>query len=377
MADLSYDVAVIGAGHNGLTLGTYLQRAGLSVGDLRSGEEHRRRARRPRRSPSPGSRHNLHSMLHYWISHGPVYSELDLPAKGHRYVYPDAQYAIVFKDGRSLVLYKDLERTCEQIARFSRRDAEAYRDLYTRFEAMLPAAHGGVVPAADGALDRGPVPGGDAGRPGAVADAGVVSADLVQRDVRVRRGQGVDRADGGPGGPPVGRRGRLVHGHRLVRRRARCGRSGCRWADRASWRRPWAAGSARRAGRSTPSPRSTGSSWRAAGPRAWCCATAGPSRPVARWRRASRSAPRCSSWSASRTWIRSSSRKVRRYKSDAIVLFTPHLALNEAPAYTAAETNPDVANAFAVGWGVESDRGDGVAVRRRPRWAAAVPAGRA
>ena len=33
-------------------------------------------------------------------------------------------------------------------------------------------------------------------------------------------------------------------------------------------------------------------------------------------------------------------RKVKRYKSDAIVLFTPHLALNEAPRY--AVENPDV-----------------------------------
>jgi phytoene dehydrogenase-like protein len=47
-------------------------------------------------------------------------------------------------------------------------------------------------------------------------------------------------------------------------------------------------------------------------------------------------------------------RKVRRYKSDAIVLFTPHLALNEPPAYVAAEQNPDLDRCFAVGWGVES-----------------------
>src|SRR5439155_7778891 len=45
-------------------------------------------------------------------------------------------------------------------------------------------------------------------------------------------------------------------------------------------------------------------------------------------------------------------RKVKRYKSDAIVLFTPHLALNEAPRY--AVENDDVNECFAVGWGVES-----------------------
>jgi phytoene dehydrogenase-like protein len=47
-------------------------------------------------------------------------------------------------------------------------------------------------------------------------------------------------------------------------------------------------------------------------------------------------------------------RKVRRYKSDAIVLFTPHVALNRPPNYVAAERNTDVNRCFAVGWGVES-----------------------
>ena len=46
--------------------------------------------------------------------------------------------------------------------------------------------------------------------------------------------------------------------------------------------------------------------------------------------------------------------KVRRYKSDAIVLFTPHLALREPPRYAAADLNPDVDRCFAVGWGIES-----------------------
>src|SRR5919201_2753206 len=137
MADLSYDVAVVGAGHNGLVLGSYLARAGLSVGVFELAP-HVGGGASTEQVTLPGFRHNLHSMLHYWISHGPVFRELDLPAHGVRYLYPDAQYALVFEDGRSLVLYKDLERTCSQIAQFSKRDADAYRDLYRRFESMLP-----------------------------------------------------------------------------------------------------------------------------------------------------------------------------------------------------------------------------------------------
>src|SRR2546423_2165640 len=45
-------------------------------------------------------------------------------------------------------------------------------------------------------------------------------------------------------------------------------------------------------------------------------------------------------------------RKVRRYKSDAIVLFTPHWEWDQPPRYLAE--NADVNESFAVGWGVES-----------------------
>src|ERR671923_2926090 len=142
MADLGYDVAVVGAGHNGLTLACYLQRAGLSVGVFELAEQVGGGAS-TEEVTLPGFHHNLHSMLHYWISYGPTFRELDLPRHGVRYVYPEAQYALVLRDGRSLVLYKDLERTSAQIAQFSKRDADAYRDLYRRFESMLPLLLGG------------------------------------------------------------------------------------------------------------------------------------------------------------------------------------------------------------------------------------------
>src|SRR5438132_7890684 len=135
MADLSYDVAVVGAGHNGLTLAMYLQRAGLSVGVFELAH-HVGGGASTEEVTLPGFRHNLHSMLHYWISYGPTFRELDLPAHGVRYLYPDAQYALVFRDGRSLVLYKDLDRTCAECARLSKHWDEAYSGLYHMCDAM-------------------------------------------------------------------------------------------------------------------------------------------------------------------------------------------------------------------------------------------------
>src|SRR5437879_13825032 len=108
-AELSYDIAVVGAGHNGLTLAGYLQRAGLSVGVFELAE-HVGGGASTEEVTLPGFKHNLHSMLHYWISYGPTFRELDLPAHGARYLYPDAQDALAFRDGRSLVLSNDLDR---------------------------------------------------------------------------------------------------------------------------------------------------------------------------------------------------------------------------------------------------------------------------
>jgi len=36
----------------------------------------------------------------------------------------------LFEDGRSLCIYKDIERTCQSIAQFSQKDAETYREFY-------------------------------------------------------------------------------------------------------------------------------------------------------------------------------------------------------------------------------------------------------
>jgi phytoene dehydrogenase-like protein len=44
----------------------------------------------------------------------------------------------VFEDGSTLALYRDRERSCADIAKFSKKDAEAYRRLSTRAAAWLP-----------------------------------------------------------------------------------------------------------------------------------------------------------------------------------------------------------------------------------------------
>src|SRR3979490_1865532 len=43
-----------------------------------------------------------------------------------------------FLDGASITMWRDLDRTCAELARFSATDAQAYRELLNDWQAMAP-----------------------------------------------------------------------------------------------------------------------------------------------------------------------------------------------------------------------------------------------
>jgi phytoene dehydrogenase-like protein len=150
-----HDIVVVGSGHNGLVAGAYLAAAGKRVlvlernGWFGGGVV-------TRELTLPGFRHDQHSMAHIFIQANPLLAadELQLKAKyGLKYVFPDPPMMSVFEDGRTLGLFRDRERTCAEIARFSKRDADAYRHLATQAAAWLPmiAATLYTAPAPQGA----------------------------------------------------------------------------------------------------------------------------------------------------------------------------------------------------------------------------------
>jgi phytoene dehydrogenase-like protein len=132
------DVVVAGAGHNSLITAAYLTRAGYRcvVVDARpvpgggvASEE----------LLLPGYRVDSCSTGHTLIQTNPllVEDELGLVAEhGLTYIAPDPVGHVVFPDGQSLTMWLDLERTCEEIARFSRADALAYRRLLAEYDAV-------------------------------------------------------------------------------------------------------------------------------------------------------------------------------------------------------------------------------------------------
>ncbi|MBW8012730.1 MAG: NAD(P)/FAD-dependent oxidoreductase [Chloroflexi bacterium] len=136
MADTNYDIIVLGGGSNGLTCGAYLAKAGQKVLVLER-REFVGGGCVTEELTLPGFLHNPHSCMHVWIHLGPVYKDLELEKYGSKYVFPEVQYTTVFPDGRCLALYKDLDRTIEQIVRFSKHDAEAYRDFCESYRGMV------------------------------------------------------------------------------------------------------------------------------------------------------------------------------------------------------------------------------------------------
>ena len=131
-----FDVIVVGGGHNGLTAGCYLQKSGKKVLVLERLEKAGGGVW-TEEATLPGFKHNLASLFHGILHLGPVYKDLELEKYGAKYIWPDAQVAAAFTDGRCLVFYRDLEKTCKEIARFSKKDAETYRKLAAEFQVVV------------------------------------------------------------------------------------------------------------------------------------------------------------------------------------------------------------------------------------------------
>jgi phytoene dehydrogenase-like protein len=133
----TFDGIVIGAGHNGLTLAAYLARAGLKIAVV---ERNRRigGGTSTDEPTLPGYRFNLHSNFFIGFRHAPLMRDLELYRYGFSFVEPAVQQAAAFRDGSCVVVHKDLDATCASLARFSKRDAESFRDLYRSYERMRP-----------------------------------------------------------------------------------------------------------------------------------------------------------------------------------------------------------------------------------------------
>jgi phytoene dehydrogenase-like protein len=121
----TWDAIVVGGGHNGLTTGAYLAKAGLRTLILE---------RRPILGGAcvteevwPGARVSRASYVVSMLQ-PKVVADLDLKRHGYRAHPLDPAYAAMTPEG-PIVFHDDVGKTCESIAKFSRRDAERYEEF--------------------------------------------------------------------------------------------------------------------------------------------------------------------------------------------------------------------------------------------------------
>src|SRR6201991_5181804 len=126
----SYDVTIIGGGHNGLVTACYLAKNGLKplvlerrdvVGGGAITEE-----------IHPGFR--ISALDH---AAGPfsaqVISDLNLSQFGLQMITPEARVLALSPDGRSLCIYNDAARTVSEVEKFSAKDAKSYPEFVNSF----------------------------------------------------------------------------------------------------------------------------------------------------------------------------------------------------------------------------------------------------
>jgi len=133
----TYDVVVAGAGHNSLVCAAYLARAGLRVLVLEQAA-HIGGDTATEELTLPGFHHDACASAHNLIQTSPILrdNELGLDRYGLEYLFPDPAVVMPFRDGRSITMFRDVERTVGEIERFSEHDAAAYRRLLTDWDAI-------------------------------------------------------------------------------------------------------------------------------------------------------------------------------------------------------------------------------------------------
>ena len=131
-----YDVIIAGGGHNALICAALLVRNGLKVlvaerNDWVGGGVVTREV------TLPGYKHDMFGSSHVWIHLNPDFKTLqpELEQYGLKYIWSEDhitghpnKYA-----GQGIIVYKDVDKTCDTVAEYSRRDARRYREIYEEF----------------------------------------------------------------------------------------------------------------------------------------------------------------------------------------------------------------------------------------------------
>jgi phytoene dehydrogenase-like protein len=134
-----YDVVIAGAGHNGLVTAAYLAKAGRTVLVLE--KRHLVGGCSVTEEVWPGYRVSTAAYLTSLLQEK-VIRDLDLHKFGYKVDAKDPAFFSPFPDGRHLFFWQDGRKTLEEMAKFSKRDAERYPAYEAHLEKLAQVVEG-------------------------------------------------------------------------------------------------------------------------------------------------------------------------------------------------------------------------------------------
>lgn len=132
----NWDAIVIGAGPNGLMTGAYLAKAGAKVIVV----ERRYEAGGGLATEEilfPCYYSNMHAIYHMMVDFMPVLRDFDMDRHALTWIKPNLQTAMVFPDGKSLLLTRMVEDTVDSIHKYSHKDAVTFAKMVRTWKKMV------------------------------------------------------------------------------------------------------------------------------------------------------------------------------------------------------------------------------------------------
>lgn len=133
-----HDIVIAGGGHNALACGAFLSMHGLKVlvaernAWLGGGAVTAEVAR-------PGFKHDLFGASHVWCHVNPDFRNVLRPELeknyGLKYLWSEDEVnGHPLPEGPGIVIHKSVDKTCDSIAEYSKRDARRYREIFDDFD---------------------------------------------------------------------------------------------------------------------------------------------------------------------------------------------------------------------------------------------------
>lgn len=124
------DFIVVGGGTNGLSAAAYLGKEGYSTIVLER-NQYIGGGAVTKELTLPGFKHDIFATsINVWRASS-IQQDLELEKYGYKDINPDPVASTPFKNGRGAIsIYRDLDLTLKSISRFSKKDAEKFREIY-------------------------------------------------------------------------------------------------------------------------------------------------------------------------------------------------------------------------------------------------------